>query len=71
MSHFNSVELSFRTIKNLLYKYLFSSFEELKDNVSRIIDDMKIQKTYLFNYKETLFEYKKYIENHKDFKFKE
>lgn len=36
MSAFNCVELTFRNIKNILYKNLYSSFEDLEKKVLRI-----------------------------------
>lgn len=69
MSSFNSIELTFRKIKNILYKKLFSSIEDIQIKVSEIIQNMKSEKTLLFNYKETLCQYLRYIEKYRDFQF--
>lgn len=69
MSNFNSIELIFRSIKNILYKQLFSSINDTQKKLEEIIKNIHAKKTLLFNYKETLSQYLTYIQNHENFDF--
>ena len=69
MSSFNCIELAFRAIKNILYKKLFFSIEEMEKQIIEIINDPKFKKTLLYNYCETLYQYINFIEANKNFDF--
>jgi hypothetical protein len=69
MSSFNCIELAFRTIKNILYKKLFFSIDEMEKQIVEIINDEQFKKTLLYNYCETLLQYTNFIEANKHFDF--
>ena len=61
LSVFNSVELSFRYIKRILYMNLFSNIEELCVKVENLLEDVKFNDTLLYNFGETIEEYIRFI----------
>lgn len=54
MSQFDSIELSFRFIKNIIYKRIFSKISQVKDEVKKIIESNELKKSLKFQFKETL-----------------
>ena len=64
-SAFNAIELCFRTIKKVIYSNLYDSIDDLKDKLTNLIEEESFTKSLLYNYKETLYEYFYYSENHK------
>ena len=64
-SVFNAIELCFRTIKKVIYSNLYDSIDDLKDKLNNLIEEESFTKSLLYNYKETLYEYIYYSENHK------
>lgn len=69
-SYFNAVELSFRTIKNELYKKLFKEIDEVENEVNLILKREHFRNTLLANYKETLCQYENFCEINKYISFK-
>ena len=61
-SEFNPIELSFRYIKNIIYKKIYSNITDLKDDVLTIIKSKDMNKCILKNFKETLLKYERFIE---------
>ena len=68
-SNFNSIELAFRSIKNLLYKKVYPDISKVIEDVHNIINTDNFQKTILFNLKETFLEYLKFFERYKSIDF--
>ena len=66
-SNFNQIELVFRSIKNITYKELFSSVENLKEKIEQIIKSEELNKTIQLLFKETLNNYINFIEEYKTF----
>lgn len=66
LSQWNAIELTFRAIKKIYYKKLFSSSLELKNYIEEIINGEELSKTLILNYNETLKEYRKFIIENKD-----
>lgn len=62
-SSFNPIELAFRHIKNLIYKKIYMSINELKKDVIKIIEDDKIKESLFKNFIETLKKYLYFLEN--------
>ena len=56
-SAFDSVELSFRYIKNILYKKIYTNINEIISDVNSILNSKKFINSLLFQYKETLEKY--------------
>ena len=61
-SIFNCIELCFRLIKKHLYQNLYSSIEEIKIDIEKLVEKEQFLKSLLYNYKETLQEYIYYEE---------
>ena len=61
-SVFNPIELSFRYIKNIIYKKIHMSINELKNDVINIIEDDKIKETLFKNFIETVKKYLYFLE---------
>ena len=57
MSQFDSIEFTFRNIKNILYKKIFSSIEEIKEIVKEIIESNELKNSLKFQFIETLLCY--------------
>ena len=53
-STFNSIELAFRSIKNLLYKKVYNDFNKVIEDVHNIINNADFKKTLKYNFKETI-----------------
>ena len=70
-SNFNSIELSFRSIKNLLYKKVYVDINKVIEDVHNIIKADNFQKTVLYNLKETFLEYLKFFDRYKSINFNE
>ena len=66
ISEFNMIEFVFRHIKNYTYKKLYPSIKTLKDDVIKIINDLKNNSTLEKLYKNTLFNYINFFNNNKD-----
>ena len=62
MSIFNSIELSFRSIKKIIYSNLYNSIKDVKEDVIKYLKSDDISKTLLYNYKETISQYLLYSE---------
>ena len=60
-SSFNMIELAFRQIKNITYKKLYSSINELKTDLKIIIEGDTIRTLLPKLYRETLNIYKRFI----------
>ena len=71
LSRFNSIELAFRGIKNILYKQVYENMDILKKDIHTILNSEKFQKTIRYNFKETISQYKKYFEKYKNYNFNE
>ena len=52
LSEFNCIELIFRYIKNIYYKHLYNSIEQLEEHIRSIIDNIneKLLVLYLLNH---------------------
>ena len=66
LSNWNCIELAFRALKKKYYCQLFSEDEQLKNYVVNILTSEEYEKTLLFNYCETLKEYRSFIINNKN-----
>ena len=62
MSIFNSIELSFRSIKKIVYSNLYDSLEDVKADVIKYLKSDDIIRTLSYNYKETVSQYISYSE---------
>ena len=71
LSFFNSIELVFRGLKNIICKTKYKSMESLKEDIKNILDSIVFQKTIRYNYKETISEYLKIYKIYKDYNFNE
>lgn len=60
LSEFNCIELLFRYIKNIYYKHLYNSIEQLEEHVRSIIDNIN-EKTISSLFIETLTQYIRYF----------
>ena len=69
LSSFNSIELAFRGLKNIIYKTIYKSMDSLKEDIKNILDSIDFQKTIRYNYKETISEYLKIYKEYKDYNF--
>lgn len=67
LSPFNMVELCFRQMKRETYTHLYSSIEELKNDISSILSSDKLRTELKYLYRETLEKYLIFINNYKDF----
>ena len=65
-SNFNMIEYTFRAIKNITYKKLFSSIDELKTELVIIINDEAFNKRLKLLYKEVLLNYLDFINKYKN-----
>ena len=65
-SVFNTIELCFRVIKRHIYQNLYSSIDEMKNDIECLISKEKFLSSLLYNYKETLQEYLYYEELHRN-----
>jgi hypothetical protein len=70
ISQWNSIELSFRSLKKFLYSNIFCSMEELKENVKDFFENNEFKNTMKYNFGETLREYRDFIIKNKDFDMK-
>ena len=62
-SSFDSVELSFRYIKNVIYKNIYNSIDDVtKEVILNILNRDKFRRSLLLQYKETIEKYI-YFEN--------
>ena len=68
LSTFNSIELLFRSFKNITYKENFKNMKELKKKVFDLINDKKMDIIVKKNFAETLNKYKEYFNKYKSFK---
>ena len=68
-STFNSIELAFRSIKNLLYKKVYNDKNKVIEDVHNIINNADFQKTLKYNFKETIIEYLKFYNRYKSINF--
>ena len=51
------VELSFRFIKNNIYKKIYNGIEEITADVTSMLESEKLKNSLLLQYKETLEQY--------------
>ena len=65
-SHFNTIELCFRSIKKILYSNLYNTIDEIQKDIEVIANDNNFNKTLLLNYKTTLKEYLFFSEKYKE-----
>ena len=65
MSIFNSIELSFRSIKKNIYSNIYESIDDVKKDVIEYLKSSDITKTLLYNYKETISQLILYSEKNK------
>ena len=63
-SYFNSIELCFRALKQMIYSRLYESLDDLKKDIETFLASESIQKTIYLNFKETLEEYLYFFKNH-------
>lgn len=61
-SEFNPIELSFRHIKNIIYRKIYSNITDLKNDVLTIIKSKDMNRCIFKNFKETLMKYENFIE---------
>ena len=54
MSIFNPIELIFRGIKKMTYNKLYNTFDEVENDVLNYLKNDRVEKTLLYNYKESL-----------------
>lgn len=66
LSIFNSIELCFRGLKNIIYKTIYKSMNSLKD-IQNIFGSNDFQKAIKYNFKETISEYIKFYKKYKDY----
>lgn len=59
-SDFNSVELTFRNLKQKIYSKIFQTHSEILDFIRDILSDESFNKSILFNFKETCGKYINY-----------
>ena len=64
-SVFNSVELSFRSIKKRTYSKLYQSIEEVKKDIINYLESDEISQTIKKNFNETLMKYIAYSNRNK------
>lgn len=62
-SNFNSIELFFRLLKRKLYQKLFSSTDEVVEEIKKIIREDRFNEGLYQNYRETLEQYYKFSIN--------
>ena len=62
-SFFNMAELCFRSIKKIIYGFIFSSIEEVESKVIEMLKSDKLNTQIPLLYKETLREYIKFIDD--------
>ena len=61
LSPFNMIELSFKKLKQRLYKKLFQNMEQVKKEINTILKSKIFVDNLLEQYYETLLEYKSFI----------
>lgn len=61
-SYFNCIELAFRSIKSVLYKKVFTNIDEVENEIKTIINHPTFNETLKANYRETLCEYRKFLD---------
>ena len=66
LSKFNMIEFCFRGIKNILYKHLFNSIKDAVKKTEEILLDPNFYSSYIFFFKETLNNYKAFINKYKE-----
>lgn len=68
-SFFNSIELAFRRLKNILYKNIYESMDKVIKDVHKILISENFQNTIKYNLKETIQQYLLFFENYKNMNF--
>lgn len=68
-SFFNSIELAFRGLKNILYKNIYESIDKVIKDVHKILNSENFQNTIKYNLKETIQQYLIFFENYKNMNF--
>ena len=66
-SSFNMIELTFRYVKNIIYKNVYSKLNDLQQDVIKILESRKLKMTLINLYKETLQKYKIFIDKNIDY----
>jgi len=67
-SSFNMIELTFRYVKNIIYKNVYSKLNDLQEDVIKILESKKLKMTLINLYKETLQKYKIFIDKNINYK---
>ena len=65
-SSFNMIELTFRYVKNIIYKNVYSNLNDLQEDVIKILESKKLKMTLINLYKETLQKYKIFMRQLKE-----
>ena len=65
-SDFNCIEFFFRLLKQKVYNKLFSSVEEVVNDIKSIIENTNLERSLLQNYRETLENYLAFAIKNKD-----
>jgi hypothetical protein len=60
LSIFNSIELCFRGLKNIIYKTIYKLMNSLKEDIHNIFVFNSFKKKTKYNFKETIFKNKKF-----------
>lgn len=63
-SNFNSIELVFRYVKNIIYKNVYNKMEDLKNDVDKILNSNNLKNSLINLFKETIQQYILFIQNH-------
>lgn len=69
-SSFNSIELTFRSIKKITYSNIYDSIDEVIADVEKYLKDDRIKRILLSNYRDTINQYIIYSQNKKDLNLK-
>lgn len=62
MSIFNSIEISFRSIKKVVYSNIYNSIKGVIEDVIKYLESNELEKTLLYNFGETISQYLLYSE---------
>ena len=63
-NNFNTIELVFRYVKNIIYKNIYERIGDLKADVDKILDGENIKSSLINLYKEKLLQYVVFIQNY-------
>jgi transposase len=65
MNNYNAVELTFRSIKKMLYSNLYDSIDDANKAINNYLNSKLIGDTLLYNFKENICQYISYYEQNK------